>query len=198
MGVGNLQAAAANSAQWGRDLAAQRDLHSAVKRPACGKEHGVASHQRIDSRKSGSIVGRRRTSIRRQAKHGSWQASEILPTRIQSVARKVGDGGPGHSREITIHRGLGTCTGAGGRKTPGAQRIRRQGGVYGVQRRILIQMASVSDVIGVVSNQVVGADVANIVHAEHGRRPHLFLEPDVHLNRARSLVIRRQHALLAA
>src|ERR1041385_8005155 len=98
MRVRNLQTAAANSAQRGGDLAAQRNLNSAVKRPARGKEHSVASHQRIDSGKRSTIVCGRRTGIRRQAKHGSWQASEILPARIQSVAGKVGDGGPGYSR----------------------------------------------------------------------------------------------------
>ena len=61
VGVGKLQASAEDSAHRIGDVSAQRNLQAAVERAARGKEHGVASHQRIDS-------GEGRARIRSQTK----------------------------------------------------------------------------------------------------------------------------------
>src|SRR5438552_6709439 len=120
MSVGNLQVAASNAPNRAGDLATQRYLYSAVERTASGKEHGVTSHQRIDPWESCAIVSSGRTGVGRQTKHGSRKSSQELCSRIQTMAGEVSNAGARYSRQIAVHRGLGTGAGAARGNTSGA------------------------------------------------------------------------------
>ena len=110
---------------------------------------------------------------------------------------EISNSGAGHGRQITVDGGLRTGASGDSRSASGAKRVRAKGAVDGMKGGILIKMTGVAHVVGVVSEQVVSAYIADVIRTEYSRLLNLFLETNVHLNRARRLVIRRQHTLAA-
>ena len=171
MGVGKLQGSAYHSTHRIGDVSAQRNLHAAVERAAGRKEHGVASHQRIDS-------GKGRAGIRSQAKQGCRGAAQELTAGIQAVAGEIGDAGARHRGQVAADRRLRT----GARRFRRARKLRCSAGSPASVLLIAFRAAmgipvhgpcrsGVSHVISVIPDQIMSADVAHIVHAEYRGLP---------------------------
>src|SRR5689334_4915477 len=144
MSIGDLEVAASYTTDRAGDLAAQRDLHPAVQGAARGKEHGVTSHQGIDSGKGCAIVGGRRTGIGRETKHGSRKSTQVLPARVETVGGEVADACARYGRQIAVDRGLRAGPGTGSGSASRTQWVPGQGSIDGMNCRVGIQMRGVT------------------------------------------------------
>src|SRR6266404_6147367 len=117
------------------------------------------------------------------AERAAWtgQAPGDVATRVQAVAGKVRNCGPG----TWVQPGARGYCGVNRGSAAGAQGSGNGGLGIGY-----VEEASVADLVGVKAKQEVEAYVADVVHAENGVVAQLALHADIHLLGDRGAIVR--------
>src|SRR5262249_23622401 len=136
----------------------QLHLKAGVNRATHWKQHFVLADQRIDS-------GERHSSVRRGSEQGDWEARKEVFSPIQAITGIIADGCTICDCTIYI-----SCGGAGS----AAPKTGIGSGNRG-QCCVDVEVSCIPHVVGVISQQVMHANVSQEIGSEHHTPTNLLL-----------------------